>query len=325
MEPRVPGVLLVQSSHAGRRFTQFLLCDDRALLVDSGMSGWVADRIEPQLAAAGVSLRRVRFVLTTHADVDHYGGNGELREAIPGVVMLAHRVDAPLVEDWECMVRERLGVYDRFGLGYSQETMDWLLTAAGASTRIDVLLQGGEVLRIGKRREVEIVHLPGHSAGLVGVWDRSNRVLIASDAALGVGMVTESGTVEGPPPYFEVRTYRRSLLKMLSIDFDWLLLSHQPVMDRVQGQRFLKESLAHTHAMEAAILECLAGRWEPVPFRGIYEAIAERFGPYTSMPNELVAPIRAHLEDLRRRGQVKADKERDSGKAVWQACAEGVV
>lgn len=320
MVAQVPGVLLVESSYEGRRFTQFVLRDERTLLVDSGMAGWVRDRITTQLSAAGVSLERVQFVLTTHADVDHYGGNAELREAVPRTVLMAHRADAPLIEHWECMVRDRLGVYDRFGLGYSQETMAWLRKAAGSATELDVLLSGGEVLRLGKSREVEFVHLPGHSRGMVGVWDRFNRVLIAADAALGRGMVNEAGVLDGPPPYFDVVAYRKSLRKMLAFDFEWLLLTHHPVMDGAKGHRFLEDSLAHTDAMESAIVGCLTDRQGPVRFRDIYESVDARFGPYTVMPNELCAPIRAHLAALRRRGRVTLRPGGDDGDAVWRAC-----
>ncbi len=321
---QVPGVVLVVSSYGGRRFTQFLLCDERMLLVDSGMAGWVGERIEPQLSATGLSLMRVDFVLNTHADVDHYGGNAELRRMVPGMILMAHRADAPLIERWGCMVSERLGVHERCGQGYASETMGWLETAAGPSTRLDVLLRGSEVLRLGVKREVEIVHLPGHSRGMVGVWDRSYGVLIAADAALGRGMVNEAGVLDGPPPYFDVVAYRRSLRKMLTFDFQWLLLTHHPVMNRACGLRFLEDSLAHIDAMESVIRECLADPEGPVRFRDIFETVETRFGPYAVMPNELCAPIRAHLEDLRRRGLAALVRGQKDDEPVWRGCGEGV-
>ena len=299
----VPGVLLLEGRYGGRRFTQFLVEGNAALLVDTGMAGWVQERVAPQLRAAGVRPGQVRYVLNTHADVDHYGGNAEARREWPLAILLAHAADAPLMEDWRRMVRSRLGIYGRYGHPYSEDTLAWLRQAAGSLTRPDVLLRGGEVLRLGSDREVEIVHLPGHSPGMVGVWDPQQRALVAADAALGVGMPSEDGAIEGPPPYFDVAAYRMTLRRMLRYDFAWLLLSHHRVMDKAAGRTFLQMSLDHTYAMEAALLRCLAEQARPVAFETLYLKMLDEFGPYPVMANELCAPLSAHLRELVRSGR----------------------
>jgi glyoxylase-like metal-dependent hydrolase (beta-lactamase superfamily II) len=294
----VPGVLVLASLHGGRRFQQFFLDGPAALLVDTGMAGWVQERILPQLRAVGVRPEAVRYVLNTHADVDHYGGNGEVRAQLPGATLLAHAADAPLIEDWSRMVRLRFGIYARCGHPYPAEVLSWLREAAGPAVRPDVLLRGGEVLRLGPDREVEIVRLPGHSRGMVGVWDPRHRVLVGADAALGAGMPNERGVIEGPTPYFDPAAYRRTLRRRLGYDFSWLLLSHHPVMDQAAGRRFLQVSLDHTYALETALLRHLAADGAPAAFETLYRGLLQEFGPYPVMPNELCAPLAGHLRDL---------------------------
>ena len=70
-----------------RRFAQwFVVGDDRVLLVDSGVDGTIAEHVVPALGELGLEPEAITDVVISHADVDHYGGNGELRRVAPDAV-----------------------------------------------------------------------------------------------------------------------------------------------------------------------------------------------------------------------------------------------
>src|SRR3954465_1956411 len=108
----VPGIFRIESVLGPRPFSQWLLRDERALLVDSGMAYTPADVILPALGDV-----RLDWLLVSHADVDHHGGNAALKEAFPGLEILAGAADIPLIESAERILRDRYGWYDEHGIG----------------------------------------------------------------------------------------------------------------------------------------------------------------------------------------------------------------
>ena len=71
------------------------------------------------------------------------------------------------------IARERYGWYRGHGLDYDEGTWQWLEQAAGPDTPIDGTVADGEMLDLGGI-SVEIVALPGHSPGHLGVVHRES-------------------------------------------------------------------------------------------------------------------------------------------------------
>ena len=69
-----PGIHRIESVLGPRPFSQYLLRDERSLLVDTGVKETPAEVILPFLDGL-----QPDFVLNSHADVDHYGGNAAIR------------------------------------------------------------------------------------------------------------------------------------------------------------------------------------------------------------------------------------------------------
>ena len=54
------------------------------------------------------------------------GGNAALRDAFPGLEILAGAADIPLIESAETILRDRYGWYDEYGIGYPDDVKRWL-------------------------------------------------------------------------------------------------------------------------------------------------------------------------------------------------------
>jgi glyoxylase-like metal-dependent hydrolase (beta-lactamase superfamily II) len=178
---------------------------DRDLLVDSGLGlaslrGELAELFERPVVA-----------VATHRHFDHTGGLHEFDQIV------VHRDDADAVANAEGFASLRIEDYPPEELsGYDPPPS--LLTAlprAGfdlasyavahvAPTRIVV---DGEEIDLGDRR-FEVLHLPGHTPGEIGLWEDETRTLFSGDC------VYESGVLLDELPESDIPAYLRSMVRL---------------------------------------------------------------------------------------------------------------
>ena len=292
-----PGIHRIESVLGPRPFSQYLLRGERSLLVDTGVVETPEAVILPYLDATGLDPGDLDFVLNTHADVDHFGGNAAVRAWASRAVFCAHREDVPWIEDRERILRERYGWYAAHDVGYAQEEKDWLRAAMGPNVPIDLWLAGGESFQLGPNLVVQLMHLPGHSPGHVGLWEPSSRTAIITDAVLGCGLYDMGGNIISPPPYFDVAAYESSVRLLRSLVPQRLLTAHYEVMEGEDAGHFLEESANFVERARRAVSETLVEQGE-LTLRGLLELSNPELGPFTVMDNELAGTLRAHLREL---------------------------
>ena len=282
-----PGITRIESVLGPRPFSQYLLHDERSLLVDTGVKETPGEVLLPALDGLEPD-----FVLLSHADVDHFGGNSAIREAAPAAVFCAHTADAGWIESRELILRERYGWYDEYGIGYDADTFAWLRDAMGEDVPVDLRLQGGEVFRLGPALSVEILHLPGHSPGHVGVWDPASRSAIVQDAVMGRGLLDTDGNVIHPPPLVDLAGAERSARLLLELHPEHLLTSHYAVMEGDEVTAFLEQTIDFVERARKVVRS-----HADLPLRELLAQGDAELGPFTSMPNELAATLRAGLQE----------------------------
>jgi len=197
---------------------------------------------------AGLDLRRCTQVVVSHGHVDHFG-NAQLLSELSGAPVRLHPGDTEKVvgEDvWEMRAPAYTAFLRRQGV---PEDLLPRLVAIGRhsgkySRRVDPArvrpLTEGEQLRAGKVR-LDVLHLPGHTPGLVCLWDSQHRLLFADDHLLAR---------TSPNPFLELvdeRTTRRALVQYLhsigrirALDVEWVLPGHGAPF---QGHRAAIDSL----------------------------------------------------------------------------------
>jgi glyoxylase-like metal-dependent hydrolase (beta-lactamase superfamily II) len=254
------------------------------------------------------------FVLNTHADVDHFGGNNAIRDAASRAVFCAHAADAAWIEERSRILHERYGWYAAEGVDYAPEVKDWLRSAMGPDVPIDLRVVGGETFRLGPGLEVEVLHLPGHSPGHVGLWEPRSKTAIITDAALGAGLLDMEGRVISPPPYFDVAAYEGTVALLRSLSPRLLLTTHYDVMNEEAAARFLEESAIFVERVERAVSQALTESGE-LGLRGLLEATNPMLGPFTVMENELAGTLRAHARELVAVGWAEEVSE---SPAIWR-------
>jgi glyoxylase-like metal-dependent hydrolase (beta-lactamase superfamily II) len=289
-----PGIHRIESPLGARFMAQYVLAGGaRTLLVDTGMPDTPAGVIGPYLDSAGLGLEALDDVLTSHADNDHLGGNRALRDLAPRARFACHELDRRWVESNDALVSENYLWHEAYGFDEPDEAGRAELTAScGGDAPVDTGLVGGETIRLGEGWRVDILHLPGHTPGHLGVWDPRSRAAIVIDAVLERGIYGRDGTtLLIPPRVYDLDAYRSTIRRLRALEPDLLLTAHYPVMDRRDGLEFLDRSLAFTDEVVAAVHEELAaGTKELWP---LTRRLHERFGPYAEFPNELGALVRA--------------------------------
>jgi glyoxylase-like metal-dependent hydrolase (beta-lactamase superfamily II) len=319
-----PGIIRIESILGPRPFAQYLLRDERSLLVDTGIATTPDEVILPALRELGLDPAHLDYLLISHADVDHFGGNAAIRAAAPRAIVCAHVADCDWIGNRERILRERYGWYAAHGpdADYDADTKDWLRDALGPDLPVDLHLVGGEVFRLGPHLSVEVLHLPGHSLGHIGLWDPASRSAIITDAALGTGLLNNEGEVIHPPPYMHLEEYEATVRRLLGLAPERLLTAHYAVMEGALVERFLEESLDFVARARSAI-EAEIEKSTEVTIAGLMSALNQMLGPFTSMANELGGPIRAHLQEMVARGRIEEIVDRQPPAWRVRARADG--
>ena len=79
----VPGIQRITQRLGARDLHLYLVMGERPLLVDTGLASSPEQIILPALGRLGVPPTRLGFLLVTHPDVDHFGGNSAMKRAAP--------------------------------------------------------------------------------------------------------------------------------------------------------------------------------------------------------------------------------------------------
>ena len=273
----------------GERFVcQYLVTGaERKLLVDTGLRDMPRTVIAPYLED-----RPIDDVLVSHADVDHCGGNRLMRELSPGTRFLCGEADRPWIEYNAAMLAGNYRWYEAYGFGPSPEDVAFLEHELGGDAPIDAVLCDGETLRLGPGRELEVLALPGHTLGHLGLWDAETGAAIVIDAVLADGVYDRAGNRLIPPRYYDAGAYEATIRRLRALDPDLLLTAHYDVMDRAAARDFLDRSLDFVRAVRSAVRAA-----HTTDLRALTDEVNEKVGPFPAFTHELAASVRAHVAE----------------------------
>ncbi len=271
--------------HSGTWTTANVIADEQLAIVDTGVPATVPELILPCLAAIPRRPEELKSIVITHGHGDHFGGNEALKAAT-GARIMAHKLDAPSLDS----------------------PKRWVDTPYHPGPA-DVRLREGDVLDLG-RRKLEIVHLPGHTPGSIGVLIRDEGVLFTGDSLQALGTAVQYIAFYNDPD-----TYEQSLRKVQQLPVEHIVAAHAyaPFADsHVAGvadvKRFLDISLEFVLGLDAQILDVLRSRpssdGSATPVEVAIE-LCRRYGQ-TGHSSMATATAAAHLRRLARKGEVVA-------------------
>jgi glyoxylase-like metal-dependent hydrolase (beta-lactamase superfamily II) len=241
---RIPAV------YDGRHLFQHLICSpDSLVLIDTGIHTTPDELLFPYVEQLGRSPGAIDWVITTHCDADHCGGNSKVREQSPRACFVAQTHEAHLLEDVELLLERRYLEFEAYGLPVNDGRVAGLRERLGASCPVDLAFGNHISLNVGHGCILDIYHAPGHTMGHLIVVDRRTRTGIITDAILGDGIPYAQGGMALPPTYRHAEEYLNTLGLIEALNLERLLPSHFPV---IQGR---DEILKFTDKSRSFVLE----------------------------------------------------------------------
>jgi glyoxylase-like metal-dependent hydrolase (beta-lactamase superfamily II) len=292
----------------GERFVcMFLLVgSENSLLIDTGLNDTPLKVLAPYLERVGVRPERLGYVVTTHADFDHMGGNATMRELAPRARFICHALDRTWIEDIDKLIAENYGQFNAdHGLTDDEDVNRWI-RAQACGTPIDVEVQGGERIRLDEGWWIELWHTPGHTRGHLSVYDPRSRTMIIADSALYNALYTSAGVPAFPPTYRFVESYIATIQRLRQTPIETLLTSHYPVKRGAEVAEFLAESRAFVDRVESALRDTLQRAAEPVGMQALIAELSPKLGSWPGAASSfLIYPLAGHLERLVSYGMVE--------------------
>jgi glyoxylase-like metal-dependent hydrolase (beta-lactamase superfamily II) len=224
------------------------------LLFDAGLGAPDAHAaLEEGFRRIGRRFDEVRRIVVSHAHVDHYGGARFVQERHGGELpVYAHPADAPKMQEGGWRGREQATAYGRYlaRLGVPPDVLAAIAKegerSRGLARRLAATrpLGPGDVLRT-RHLSLEVLHMPGHTPGLLCLYDRARRLFLSDDHLLE--KVSPNPLIElgpnGEEGHFRpLLAYLDGLRRTHALEIDLVLpghgapfSGHRAVIDRLVG------------------------------------------------------------------------------------------
>ncbi|MFP7493380.1 MBL fold metallo-hydrolase [Terribacillus saccharophilus] len=151
--------------------------DDDLTLVDAAMPS----SAQAILSAARTIGKPIRRIVLTHAHADHIGALDSLHAALPDAEIMVSKME------WD-ILQHQMNTQDGHSIKGSYPK--------NIKTVPDVFLDEGD--RVGS---LEVIASPGHSPGLLALYDRRNGAVLAGDAFQVRGGLAVSGDIRWLFPF----------------------------------------------------------------------------------------------------------------------------
>lgn len=222
----LPGVWRIDVLHpaAGQTCCYLLAANGEGALIDCGAKNGVAV-IQSAIAAANLRAENIKWIIPTHAHLDHAGATGELMQLCPNATMGAHASAVKhLTNPDEKLLPAVRGLYgDKF---FAAQYEGFVASPKDRSRE----LQDGEIVSFGGR-ELQILHTPGHAWHHISVYDRAGEVFYAGDA-FGVSFPEDNSGGElfiapvMPPTQFHPDAAKKTVLRLRELNAAHAALAH---------------------------------------------------------------------------------------------------
>lgn len=285
------------------------------MLFDAGLGTPEAEEaLREGFRRIGRRFSEVRRIVISHGHVDHFGAARSVLEWHGGEVpVYAHPADIPKMAEGGLRWRDALPHYAAYltRLGVPAEAMQAAAGSLGKSLRLARRLPSvraapvGEVLSLA-RVDLEVLHMPGHTPGLICLHDRAHRIFFSDDHLLekvSPNPLIELGPGGEEGAFRPLVAYLESVGRLHALEVDLVLPGHA---EPFAGHRRVIDALVQFYGKrQARIRTALSAR----PLTA-FEVMREIF-PKASPRDLFLAASEtvANLEVLEARGEAARELE----------------
>jgi glyoxylase-like metal-dependent hydrolase (beta-lactamase superfamily II) len=210
------------------------------LMFDSGLGSPEGERaLEEGFARLGRRFEEVTRIVVSHGHVDHYGAARFVQERHGGALPVhAHPADTAKIaeEGWRWRDREPLYAAHLARLGVPPDALAAIGREGEKGFRLARRIAGvrpigeGEVLET-RHLSLRVLHMPGHTPGLLCLHDAERRIFFSDDHLLeriSPNPLIELGPAGEDGFFRPLLAYLASLERMRALELDLVLPGHGP-------------------------------------------------------------------------------------------------
>ncbi len=273
--------------------------------------------LEEGLAALGYVPADLERIIISHAHADHFGLAADL-VALSGAQVWTHARNAPALADYVADRARRHAFYADIlrRAAVPLQVVDALRRATQGVNRfarpvaVDATLADGDTLQLAGRRW-QVLHTPGHTGGLICLYEPQSRILLSSDHLLAD--ISSNAVLEPPPPGRKERPrslalYLASLRRVAALGAARALPGHGPVISDVTA--LATQRLAFHKGRAEQVLTILRGGAQTV-----WDVVQALFPDREPLDTFLaVSEVIGHLDLLEMEGRVRRET---AGEAIY--------
>jgi hydroxyacylglutathione hydrolase len=226
---------VIEMNHQARRrlgCSVYLVFDESEwMLIDIGYEDTVTEIVD-MIRQMDFSLAHCKYLVATHADVDHIQGLKKAKELLPSAETVGHPETRRLL-----LQGDRVMTY--------AEISAQRISIDLPTIKLDSTIDEGDVLKVGSCK-VEVWHTPGHTHGQLSF--RLGDLLFSGDNIYRDGCVGNIDAHHGS----DIPAFIQSLQRIRDSNVKWLLPSHGPVfrkdnarldatLERLQGYQHMAD------------------------------------------------------------------------------------
>ena len=196
-------------------------------LIDAGLIGKGGYKIQ-SIKKAGIELSSIKRIIMTHTHLDHIGCLTEILKQMPWAELWMHSLEADSLEKGD----ERTVYGMEMFKGLCQ--LQFGLKPGAFKFQVNRKLQGGETLDLGDTLW-EVIHIPGHSMGSIGLYHRPMKILIPGDVVYADYAIGRFDLFSA-----DSSELKKSLMRLAELEVDFLLPGHNQIVKGLPKGYILK-------------------------------------------------------------------------------------
>ena len=312
MQRLFENVFMLEGEIGGRPLQlTYLKGSEASMLLDTGCAADPRQVIAPQIQEAGGNIKDLDWILSTHPDLDHIGGNHAAKQLAQRALLACGDADRHICTGLDGLLEYRYDIYRTdHQIFLSEDKLARMKALAGPSQAIDVTFRGGEHVRLAPDWEVEVMAVPGHAKGHLAVYDPGHKALYGADAIHGSVYMCLDGTAKFCPTYADIDDYLSTIQLIEHMPITTYVGCHWPVKKDGQIAEFCSESRNFVDKADTLMLSLLT---KPHSLREICEQLGPQLGEWPRpVDMELVPALDGHIKRGLSRGKLRANVRTES-------------
>jgi 2-aminobenzoylacetyl-CoA thioesterase len=208
-------------------YPAYLSIGEYAMIIEGGI-GATAALITDQLNEMGIKLEQIKYVALTHTHPDHIGALPHWKKIIPDLKVIASPIATKILKSEE-LVKEFLRLDNVISeiLLVKGAIENWPPVAENPVFDVDIVLNEGDNIDLGKGVTWSLYETPGHSICHTSYYNPSQGIVTVGDAT---GLYDFERDLFWPNYFDSLESYCNSIRKIYNLQAKIGALSHNGVI-----------------------------------------------------------------------------------------------